>query len=249
MPKPQQAARSLRRYRGRARSRLAALARNRNPPLTGLGRSTSPIEQTSKSPQPLTASRGPLNTGRDPYGDAVSVRLQIGTLSGFVSERRPASNRRGVRLQIGIGVRLRRNSHQDFFSDGISEQLTTVLSHFDTLRVLARNTTFAYKKKAIDVQELGRQLNAQYVIEGSFRRVADRISVAAQLIDARAGTHVWAETFEQPTASSNLLAIQDDITKRIGAAAGTHGLAQSQERSWGGYAISQLPSFPLMNAP
>src|SRR6516165_1269915 len=110
MPKPQQAARSLRRYRGRARSRLAALARNRNPPLTGLGRSTSPIEQTSKSPQPLTASRGPLNTGRDPYGDAVSVRLQIGTLSGFVSERRPASNRRGVRLQIGIGVRLRRNS-------------------------------------------------------------------------------------------------------------------------------------------
>jgi TolB-like protein len=157
--------------------------------------------------------------------------------------------RRGPTIAVLPFGNLSGDPSQDFFSDGISEQLITVLSHFEELRVLARNTTFAYKKKVMDAQELGRQLNAQYVIEGSFRRVADRISVAAQLIDARAGTHVWAETFEQPTASSNLLAIQDDITKRIGAAAGTHGLAQSQERSWGGYAISQLPSFPLMNAP
>jgi adenylate cyclase len=95
-----------------------------------------------------------------------------------------------------------------------------VLSRFDNLRVLARNTTSAYKKKAIDVQELGRQLNAQYVIEGSFRRVADQISVTAQLIDARSGTHVWAQTFERPTASTNLLAIQDDVAQRIGAAVG-----------------------------
>jgi len=92
------------------------------------------------------------------------------------------------------------DASQDFFSDGISEQLTTVLSHFDPLRVLARNTTFAYKKKAFDVQELGRQLNAQYVIEGSFRRVTDQISVTAQLIDTRTGTHVWAQTYERPTA-------------------------------------------------
>jgi adenylate cyclase len=61
-----------------------------------------------------------------------------------------------------------------------------VLSRFEKLRVLSRNSTFAYKKKAIDLQDLGRQLNAQYVVEGSFRRVADQISVTAQLIDARA---------------------------------------------------------------
>ena len=77
--------------------------------------------------------------------------------------------------------------------------------------MLSRNATFAYKKKAIDPQELGRQLNAQYVIEGSFRRVADQISVTAQLIDARTGTHVWAENFDRPTASTSLLAIQDDV--------------------------------------
>ena len=114
MPKPPQAARSLRRYRGRARSRFAALCPQSQP--TALPHTVTipgvvaqpPTGQTSKSTRRLTGSRGPLNTGRDPYGDAVSVRLQIGTLSGFVSERRPASNRNGVRLQVGIGVRLRR---------------------------------------------------------------------------------------------------------------------------------------------
>jgi adenylate cyclase len=109
---------------------------------------------------------------------------------------------------------------QEFFSDGISEQLITVLSRFDKLRVLARNTTFAYKKKAADAQELGRQLNAQYIVEGSFRRVADQISVTAQLIDARTRTHVWAQTFDRPTASTSLLAIQDDIAQHIGATVG-----------------------------
>jgi len=117
MPKPPQAARSLRRYRGRARSRFAALCPQSQP--TALPHTVTipgvvaqpPTGQTSKSTRRLTGSRGPLNTGRDPYGDAVSVRLQIGTLSGFVSERRPASNRNGVRLQVGIGVRLRRYPH------------------------------------------------------------------------------------------------------------------------------------------
>jgi adenylate cyclase len=94
-----------------------------------------------------------------------------------------------------------------------------VLSRFDKLRVLARNTTFAYKKKAADAQELGRQY-AQYIVEGSFRRVADQISVTVQLIDARTGTHVWAQTFDRPTASTSLLAIQDDIAQHIGATVG-----------------------------
>ena len=88
------------------------------------------------------------------------------------------------------------------------------------MRVLARNTTFAYKKKAADARELGRQLDAQYIVEGSFRRVADQISVTAQLIDTRTGTHVWAQTFDRPSASTSLLEIQDDIARRVGAAVG-----------------------------
>jgi adenylate cyclase len=109
---------------------------------------------------------------------------------------------------------------QDFVSDGISEQLITVLSNYDDLRVLARNTTFAYKKKALDVVELGRQLRVQYVIEGSFRRAGDQIDVTAQLIDARTGTHVWAQTYEQLTARTSLISIQDDIAHRISSAVG-----------------------------
>ena len=130
------------------------------------------------------------------------------------------AQRRGPTLAVLPFDNLSGDPSQEFFSDGISEQLITVLSHFDPLRVLARNTTFAYKKKAIDVQELGRQLNAQYVVEGSFRRIADQISVTAQLIDARTGTHVWAETFDRPATATSLLAIQDDVAQRIGAAVG-----------------------------
>ena len=130
------------------------------------------------------------------------------------------AQRRGPTLAVLPFDNLSGDPSQEFFSDGISEQLITVLNYFDPLRVLARNTTFAYKKKAIDVQELGRQLNAQYVVEGSFRQIADQISVTAQLIDARTGTHVWAETFDRPATATSLLAIQDDVAQRIGAAVG-----------------------------
>lgn len=109
---------------------------------------------------------------------------------------------------------------REFFTDGLTDELITDLSRFDELRVLARNTTFAFKKKAVDIEELGRQLQAQYVIEGSFRRVPDQISVTAQLIDARTGAHVWAQTYERPTASMSLLAMQDELAERIGAAVG-----------------------------
>jgi adenylate cyclase len=109
--------------------------------------------------------------------------------------------------------------NQEFFSDGISEELITVLSRFQ-LPVLARNATFAYKDKPVDVAELGRTLQAQYALVGSFRRVADQISVTAQLIDVRTGSPIWAQTYERLTASTSLIAIQDEIAQLIGAAVG-----------------------------
>jgi TolB-like protein len=109
---------------------------------------------------------------------------------------------------------------EDSFSQGVSEELITALSRFDHLRVLARNTTFAYKGQAVDMEELGRKLHAQYVIEGSLRRVADQISVTAQLIDARTGTHVWAQTYERPVAGEHALTAQNDIAQRIASAVG-----------------------------
>jgi adenylate cyclase len=131
-----------------------------------------------------------------------------------------ANQSRGPTIAVLPFDNLSGDQSQEFFSDGISEELITGLSHFDHLRVLARNTTFAYKKKAIEMQELGRQLQAQYVIEGSFRRVPDQVSVTAQLIDARTGTHVWAQTYERAATSASLLGLQNDIAHHIGAAIG-----------------------------
>ena len=131
-----------------------------------------------------------------------------------------ANQSRGPTIAVLPFDNLSGDQSQEFFSDGISEALITGLSHFDHLRVLARNTTFAYKKKAIEMQELGRQLQAQYVIEGSLRRVPDQISVTAQLIDARTGTHVWAQTYERSATSASLLGLQNDIAHHIGAAIG-----------------------------
>jgi adenylate cyclase len=130
-----------------------------------------------------------------------------------------ANQSRGPTIAVLPFDNLSGDPSQEFFSDGISEELITRLSRFDHLRVLARNTTFAYKK-AIEMQELSRQLQAQYVIEGSFRRIPDQISVTAQLIDARTGTHLWAQTYERSTASTSLLSLQNDIAHHIGAAIG-----------------------------
>ena len=135
---------------------------------------------------------------------------------------------------------------QEFFSEGISEQLITVLSQFHHLHVLARNTTFTYKGKAVDVPELGRKLRADFVIEGSFRRVPDQLSVTSQLIDAHSGTHIWAQTYEKPTASTNLLAIQDEISERIGATVGdswTGEIARAELERAQNKAATELTSY------
>jgi adenylate cyclase len=128
--------------------------------------------------------------------------------------------RRGPMLAVLAFANLSGDASQEFFADGISEELITVLSRFEELRVLAHNSTFAYKNKPVEIQELGRKLQAQYVVEGSVRRVADQLNITAQLVDARTGTHVWAQSYERPTASISLLAIQDDIAQRVGAAVG-----------------------------
>jgi len=81
---------------------------------------------------------------------------------------------------------------QEYFADGISEDLTTALSRFEWLFVIARNSAFTYKGKAVDVRRVGRELGVRYVLEGSVRRSGNRVRINAQLIDAEADRHVWA---------------------------------------------------------
>ena len=113
---------------------------------------------------------------------------------------------------------------QDFFADGITEQLITGLSRFRNLYVIARNSTFAYKGRAVDIRQVGRELNARYVVEGSVQRRGDEVRVNVQLLDANTGAHLWAESYERSLKNAKVFGVQDDITERVVSAIGdTHG--------------------------
>jgi len=102
---------------------------------------------------------------------------------------------------------------QEYFSDGISEDIITDLSKVSGLMVIARNSSFTYKGKAVDLREVGRALGASCVLEGSVRRAGNRIRITAQLIDATNGAHLWAERFDRDL--SDLFEVQDDVTRHI----------------------------------
>ena len=102
---------------------------------------------------------------------------------------------------------------QEYFADGVTESLTTDLSSINGAFVIARNTAFTFKGKAMDVKKLGRELNVRYVLEGSMQRSGTRLRVNVQLIDAETGNHLWAERFDKPVA--DLFDMQDEIVSRL----------------------------------
>ena len=86
---------------------------------------------------------------------------------------------------------------QDYFADGVVDEIITALSRFrDTLFVIARNSSFAYKGKVVDIKQIGRELSIRYVLEGSVRKAAGKVRIIGQLIDATTGMHLWADRFE-----------------------------------------------------
>ena len=102
---------------------------------------------------------------------------------------------------------------QDYFADGITENLTTDLSRIRNSFVIARNTAFTFKGKAIDAREIGKELGVRYLLEGSVQRDQNRVRVNAQLIDAQSGAHLWAERFEEEVA--DLFKLQDQVVARL----------------------------------
>jgi adenylate cyclase len=113
---------------------------------------------------------------------------------------------------------------QDYFADGLTEQIIADLSRFRDLFVTARNSTFRYKGQAVDIRQLGKDLGARYVLEGSLRQDVGRIRVTAQLLDAQTGAHLWAETYERELTAGAIFKVQDDITSHVvGAIGGSYG--------------------------
>jgi adenylate cyclase len=105
---------------------------------------------------------------------------------------------------------------QAYFSDGITEDIITALSIIPRLQVIARNSTFAYKEKSVDVKQVGRELGARYILEGSIQKADDRVRITAQLIEAATGYHLWAERFDRDV--KNLFDLQDEIALHIASA-------------------------------
>ena len=100
---------------------------------------------------------------------------------------------------------------QEYFADGIAEDIITALSRYRSLFVIARNSSFTYKGRAVDVKQVGRDLGVRYVLEGSVRKSGNRVRVTAQLIEAETGDHVWAERYDRELA--DIFAVQDEITQ------------------------------------
>jgi TolB-like protein/Tfp pilus assembly protein PilF len=125
-------------------------------------------------------------------------------------------------------VNMNAEQEQVYFSDGITEDIITELARFRSLRVIARSTTFQYRASGIDIKQLGRELDVQYVVEGSVRKVGDRIRITAQLINAATAAHVWAERYDR--SIQDIFAIQDEVVRKIvGTIAGRLQLDQTEQ--------------------
>ena len=102
---------------------------------------------------------------------------------------------------------------QEYFSDGITEDIITELSRFPVLFVIARHSSFAFKGEKVNIQEIGKKLGVQYVVEGSVRKAGNRIRITAQLIEAATGNHIWAERYDREL--EEVFSVQDEVTKSI----------------------------------
>jgi adenylate cyclase len=150
-------------------------------------------------------------------GELVSA---IDKVAGCVKVTPPASPKSEARPRRGETsvcvlpfANMSGDPEQEYFSDGITEDIITDLSNVSSLSVVARNTAFTLKGRSIDVKEVARELGVDYVLEGSVRKAGSRVRITAQLIDGAAGDHLWAERFDREL--TDIFAIQDEISKAI----------------------------------
>jgi TolB-like protein/class 3 adenylate cyclase len=136
-----------------------------------------------------------------------------GSSTGPAAARAPRSHPPHLSIVVLPFANVSGDPEQEYFADGVTESLTTDLSHIAGALVIARNTAFTYKGKPLDVKEIGRKLNVRYVLEGSVQRAGNRMRVNVQLIDAESGAHLWAERFDKLLA--DLFDMQDEIVARL----------------------------------
>jgi adenylate cyclase len=149
-----------------------------------------------------------------------SLQVGVPARAKPATEAKPAEPKKRSRLGLlGAGIvvlpfaNLAGDPAQDYFADGVTENLTTELSRIHDSFVIARNTAFAYKGKPIDAKQIGKELGVRYVLEGSVQRDQNRVRINAQLIDAESGAHLWADRFEEDV--TDLFKLQDQVVARL----------------------------------
>ena len=113
-------------------------------------------------------------------------------------------------------VNLSVDADQEYFADGVTEDIITQMSRFKSLFVIARNSSFSYRNKAVDIRQIGRELGVRYVVEGSIRRSNNRVRLTARLVDSLSATHIWADTYDR--VLEDIFAVQEEVTECIAAA-------------------------------
>ena len=151
------------------------------------------------------ASRIPVTT------DAAAPTAVPGTLVGLALPDKPS-------IAVLPFDNLSGDPAQEYFSDGMAEDIITQLSRSHALFVIARGSSFTYKGRAVDVKQVGRELGVRYVLEGSVRRGGERVRISAQLVEAQTGNHIWAERFDRPLA--DVFAVQDEMSDAVATAIG-----------------------------
>ena len=143
------------------------------------------------------------------------VRVYRVRQSGAAASQKAAAAPRSAKPSIIVlpFTNMSGDAEQEFFADGLTEDILTDLSRFHELFVISRNTSFKYKGQAVDVRKVARELGVQYVVEGSVRKAGNRVRVSVQLIDAEADAHIWAERYDREL--DDIFAIQDEVTSAI----------------------------------
>jgi TolB-like protein/Tfp pilus assembly protein PilF len=174
-------------------------------------------------PVHISALRKALSNGDDGKSHIVTAQGRGYRLVGVEAEARQtglhdaqheqALTLPGSSIAVLPFANMSGDPEQEYFADGIVDDIITGLSQIKWLSVIARNSSFVYKNKAVDVKQIGRELGVRYVLEGSVRKARDRVRITTQLIDARTGVHLWAERYDR--AVNDIFAVQDEIAMNV----------------------------------
>jgi adenylate cyclase len=184
------------------------------------------LEFTDLGEQSLKNIAEPVRVFRVELGESVVAETEESGLDAMF--RRPA-------VAVLPFENMSGDPEQEYFADGLTEDIITALALWRAFPVIARNSTFAYKGKKPDIRQVGRELGARYVIEGSVRKAANRLRVTAQLINSETGHHVWAERYDRDL--EDIFELQDQLTQQIAAT-----VTPELERTDHAYAVSKKPS-------